>query len=303
MEELLKAASVQLPGNNYLLNIILGFIMYGVALDITPDDFKRLFKDAVPAWVGLISQFVVLPFLTFCLILVLKPHPSLALGMILVAACPGGNISNFISSLFKGNIALSVGLTAASTALAPILTPLNFSFYAGLYAPTAALLRTGIALNTLDLFQSMLLLLGIPLLLGMLTRRFFPLLVKRIIQPIQLLSLLIFTTFVIVAFYSNREIFLKIIAFVAPLVFVHNLLGLAGGYLFSLLCRQRQNEARTIAIETGIQNSGIALYVIFQFFDGEGGMAVIAAWWGIWHIVSGFAIAWIWSRRPVISPL
>src|SRR5690606_31229384 len=118
-----------------------GFLMFGVALDIKLEDFRALFRTPKPILVGLVSQWVLLPLLTFILILIVQPHPGIALGMMMVAACPGGNISNFLVHLSKGNAALSVTLTSITTVLAFIVTPLNLILYGNQYEPTHQILK------------------------------------------------------------------------------------------------------------------------------------------------------------------
>lgn len=284
----------------WLLNMCLGFIMYGVALELKPSHFKTFVTAPLPLLVGVFSQFLLLPALTFLLCIILKPHPSMALGLMLVAACPGGNVSNFISLQANGNAALSVALTAISTSLSVVMTPLNFTFWGGLYEPSAVLL-TSIDINGWGIFKSIFMLLGIPLLLGMLTNHYRPNFTKSISKGVRLTSILIFAGFVIIAFVKNTEIFLKYISIIALLVLLHNALALAGGYSIARLARLAQPDRRSIAIETGIQNSGLALVIIFNFFDGLGGMAIIAGWWGIWHIVSGMVMAKTWSRLKPLT--
>ena len=126
----------------WVLNLALAVVMFGVALGITVMDFKQLFRSPKILLVGVLSQFILLPLITFIFVLCIKPQPSIALGMIMVAACPGGNISNFMTHLAKGNTALSVSLTAMATAMAVFMTPFNFQFYGSLYQPTAQLLKT-----------------------------------------------------------------------------------------------------------------------------------------------------------------
>ena len=126
----------------WVLNIALAVVMFGVALSITIDDFKHILRQPKLVLAGVLSQFILLPLLTFILIIVIKPQPSIALGMMMVAACPGGNISNFMTHLAKGNTALSVSLTAFATFLAMFMTPFNFQFYGNLYEPTAQILQT-----------------------------------------------------------------------------------------------------------------------------------------------------------------
>ena len=289
--------SIQLnfnQGTSWLLNMLLAFIMFSVAIELTTDDFKRVLSFPKSAIVGVFSQFLLLPFLTYLLILVWEPAPSLALGMMLVAACPGGNVSNFFSFLAKGNVALSVSLTAVSTIGAIFFTPLNLSFWAGLYAPTEGLL-TRVNLSVMDVFLTVFLILGLPLATGMWTKHRAPLWSQRYGPVFRKISLGFFALFVIGALAANYRIFMDYIYLVIVLVFVHNAVALGGGYLFGKLAGLSLPDCKTISIETGIQNSGLGLLLIFTFFDGMGGMALVAAWWGIWHMISGLAITYFWT--------
>lgn len=289
--------SIQLnfnQGTSWLLNILLAFIMFSVAIELTTDDFKRVLSFPKSAIIGIISQFLLLPFLTYLLILVWKPAPSLALGMMLVAACPGGNVSNFFSFMAKGNVALSVTLTAVSTVGAIFFTPFNLAFWAGLYAPTAGLL-TRVNLSAVDVFITVFLILGLPLAIGMWIKHRAPAWSQRFGPVFRKIALGIFALFVVGALAANYSIFLEYIYLVVLLVFAHNALALGGGYFFGRLSGLSQQDRKTISIETGIQNSGLGLLLIFTFFDGSGGMALVAAWWGIWHMISGLAISYLWT--------
>ena len=159
--------------NILILNISLGIIMFGVSLKLTPNDFRMVLANPLGTFVGVLSQFVVLPILTFIIIWILEPRPSFALGMMMVAACPGGNISNFFSALAKGNIALSVSLTAISSVLAIFMTPINLAFWASMYEPTSQLL-TEVSLDFWGVLETIVIILGIPLILGMTFRHKFP---------------------------------------------------------------------------------------------------------------------------------
>jgi BASS family bile acid:Na+ symporter len=290
--------SVQLnfsPDNLLGLNIALAIIMYGVALELKWADFQYLVQNPKGFAVGIFSQFFVLPFLTWVLIMLLNPPSSIALGMFLVAACPGGNVSNFLTSLAKGNVALSVSLTAVSSVAAIFLTPFNFSFWAGHYPPTSQLLQE-VQLDTLEVFLTIGLILGIPLILGILTTSKLPEISKKLAKAIKPLSLVIFGALVLLALLGNFDLFKTYIGAIFLWVLAHNFLGLAGGYLTAKLARLPFKDVKTISIETGIQNSGLGLVLIFSFFAGLGGMALITAWWGIWHLISGIILASIWKK-------
>lgn len=279
----------------WVLNLCLAIIMFGIALDIKWEDFKKVFRSPKATFVGLLLQFILLPATTFLLVWVLQPKASIALGMILVAACPGGNISNFMTHLSKGNTALSVSLTSIGTLLAIIMTPLNLQVWASLYPPTAAILNE-VSLNPWEMFETIAVLIGIPLLLGMAISNKYPIIAAAISKRVKPISIFIFAMFVIVAFANNLDTFLEFIHLVVIFVFIHNLVALSLGYNVARLFKLDIENRKTLAIETGIQNSGLGLILIFGFFQGLGGMAIVAAWWGIWHIISGLAIATYWSR-------
>tara|TARA_R100000908_G_scaffold65235_1_gene53106 strand:+ start:102631 stop:103557 length:927 start_codon:yes stop_codon:yes gene_type:complete len=281
-------------GGLHIMNVSLAIIMFGVALELTVEDFKKVAKNPKGTLIGLASQFFLLPALTFLLVILMEPHPSFALGMMMVAACPGGNISNFFSLLARGNAALSVSMTAFATFLSIFMTPFNFAFWASLYGPTNAIL-TEIHLDLFEVFRIIVLILGIPLILGM-TLRYLKDELSQIISPyIKNFGIIFFAGFVIVAFSMNFENFIDYVHLVILLVFVHNAIALGSGYGLGYLFGLPRKDRKSIAIETGIQNSGLGLLLIFNFFDGLGGMALVAAWWGIWHIVAGLSIGWYWS--------
>jgi len=280
----------------WALNVTLAIIMFGVALGITLDDFKRLFKNPKLVLVGIFSQFILFPLITFALVNIINPIPSIALGMIMVAACPGGNISNFLTQLSGGNAALSVSLTAFATLVAVMMTPLNLAFWGNMYEPTAQILRT-VELNPYELIKLVTLILGIPLILGMLLRKQKPNLAIKLSKYLRPFSIIIFLIFIIIAFYNNIDIFMEYIHYVALIVILHNFSGYIGGFYFAKLMRLSYFEQKTLALETGIQNSGLGLLLVFAFFDGLGGMALCVAFWGIWDIVSGLGLAYYWSKK------
>ena len=283
----------------WVMNIALAVVMFGVALGISVDDFKSLLKEPKVVLVGILSQFFLLPLVTFFMILVVEPKPSIALGMMMVAACPGGNISNFITYFAKGNSALSVSLTAFSTCIALVMTPFNFQFYGNLYEPTSYLIQE-VALRPIDLLQVVILILGIPLTLGMLVRYFKPELAIKLAKLLKPFSILVFAIIVIIAFSKNIDIFNVYVFDVLFLGIGHNVIALLLGFYVAKGFKLSYKNQKTIAIETGIQNSGLGLLLIFTFFNGLGGMAIIAAFWGIWHIISGLFLALYWSKQTKV---
>jgi BASS family bile acid:Na+ symporter len=284
------------PQSLWALNFIIGLVMFGVALDLKVSDFKAVLVMPKPVLIGLAGQFVLLPAFTFLLVLAIKPSPSIALGMMLVAACPGGNISNFLTHYARGNTALSITMTAISTAVAIVMTPLNLSLWGGLNPETAKILRI-VALDPLDMLLAVFLLLGLPMAVGMWVGHRFPNFVDKAHKPVKIFSLVVFGLFVIGALAANWRYFLDFVGFVVFAVFLHNGLALLTGYFAARFAGLPERDRSAVSIEVGIQNSALGLILIFNFFDGLGGMAIVTAWWGIWHIISGLTVATLWSRR------
>lgn len=284
------------PQSLVLLNIILGFILFGIALELKKEDFTSLLKNKKTTFVGLSAHFLLLPLLTFVLVKLLHPPPSVALGMILVGSCPGGNMSNMFSHMAKGNTALAVGLTSVSHILAIVLTPLNFSFYGGLDTETAALLKT-IHLDVADVFQTISFVIILPLAVGILLNYNKPVLAEKLSKLMKSFSLIAFALFLIAAFVGNAKVFTANLTTIMPLVIIHNAIALASGFTFAKLWQLEFRDIKTITFETGVQNSGLGLILIFTFFNGLGGMAIVAASWGVWHLVTGGALAFYWGRK------
>ena len=282
--------------NLWLVNLTLSLVMFGVALDIRVSDFTNLMKSPKAVIVGVISQFVLIPLVTWLFILATSPVASIALGMIMVAACPGGNISNFMTKLAGGNTALSISLTAFASLAALVMTPLNFAIWGNIYEPTRMILKS-VSVAPSEVARFVLLILGIPLILGMVINNYHPKLARKASQILKPVSILIFLSFIVVAFYNNLDIFLEHIHYVFVLVIVHNALLLLTGFLFARVNRLSYLDQKTLSIETGIQNSGLGLLLVFTFFDGLGGMALLVAFWAIWDIASGLLIAYFWSDK------
>lgn len=283
------------PQGLLVINIAIGLMMFGVALELKLEDFKRIIISPKAPGIGLVAQFMLLPALTFLLTLILRPQPSIALGMILVAACPGGNLSNIITYLAKGNCAVSISMTAVSTAAAVVMTPLNLALWGGLNPDTAEILRK-VSLSPVDVFTTIFLILGIPLILGLTLSRVFPALADKVRKPFKIFSLVFFMVIVCGALAANWSIFLKVVGLVMLIVLLHNALALNLGYWSGRLCRLDERDSRAVCIEVGIQNSALGLVLVFNFFEGLGGMAILVAWWGIWHIIAGLITAFIFTR-------
>ena len=291
-------------GGMNTINIVLAFVMYGVALGIRPRMFVDVFKNPKSVILGFCCQVVLLPLFTFLLTLCLGSSISwtMAMGMILVASCPGGNISNFMSSLSKANIELSVSLTAISTALAVFLTPFNFWLYGNLYLHSVNVSGEvpTLVIPLMDVFKTIFILLGVPLILGILTSHFLPKAVEKMKKPFQWFSIIFFIAMVVLSFAGNIDAFLKCVKYIFLVVLIHNLLALTIGFSVGSAFKVPRKDRRTLTIETGIQNSGLGLVLLlgtslFANFPPHGGMLVITAWWGVWHIISGLTVSCIFN--------
>ena len=296
-------------GEMTLVNIILALVMFGVALGIKLDTFKDVFRYPKSIIVGIGLQWVALPLVTLCVALALNSFitPMVALGMILVASCPGGNISNFISSLSKGNIELSVSMTAITTAFAPFITPLNFFFWGTMYSNFISVHGDipRLVIPFMPMLEQILLLLGLPIVLGMLCTHYFPKVAKKIEKPAQWISIALFMGMIIVSFSQNWRLFVENLFYIVIIVLVHNGLALGTGYLGATLGKVGQRDRCSLTIEVGIQNSGLGLILLFnpaifppEIWHGHyGGMLIITAWWGIWHIISGLGVSFYFRRK------
>ena len=279
-------------GSLWVMNIALGLVMFGIALNLTARDFKQLWLAPKPIIAGLISQFIALPLVTYFLVTWFNPPAGVGLGMIMVAACPGGNVSNFITQLAKGNTVLSISLTALATAVAVLMTPLNFTLYASLWTPGSSFMQN-VSVDVWSMAVLVGLLLGFPLGMGLWMRHSQPTRAKKLAFWINRGALLFFLGLIIAALLQNKAQIEAYSGLLFGYVFIHQGLAMATGYGMSRLFGLGVSNQKTLIIETGIQNSGLGLMLIFTFFNGLGSMALIAAFWGIWHLISGLLMGLI----------
>lgn len=291
------------PGSLIVLNAILALMMFGISLQLRVSDFVRVVRAPLAPAAGLAAQFLLLPAATCLVTWALKLDPDIALGMILIAACPGGNFSNIMTFIARGSVAVSVSMTAVSSLAAIVLTPLNFAFYGWLNPYTRSYL-TEISLDSGSLLLLVLLVLGLPLLLGMLAGKRWPRLAARSEMPLRLFSLLVLLAFAGIAFAMNFSVFVEKIHTFVWLVIGHNLLAFALGFGMALVSRLSAADRRAVTMEVGIQNSGLGLVILFTFFPDAGGMLLIAGFWGVWHLIAGLTLALLWARSaPVDQPI
>lgn len=285
------------PASLALLNAVLGFLMFGIALDTRVDDFRRVLRMPLAISVGVAAQFIVLPAVTYVLTRLLGVGSSVALGMILVACCPPGNVSNILTHRAKGNVALSVSMTAISNAIAIVVMPLNFAFWGSLHPEASGLLKT-IALDPLEMVGHIVAIIGLPFVLGLWCAHRFPAFTQRVKRGVSILSFVALIGFILGAIAGNWRFFLDYVGLVLLAVALHDALAFGTGYLCARATGLQDYDRRAVSIEVGIRNAGLGLVLIFSFFGGLGGMAVVAGVWGFWDIIAGLALAGWWGRRP-----
>ena len=294
MQELDKLVINFDEGQLFLLNICLGFLMFGIALDLSTKDFKFVFQHPKSVLVGLSSQLILLPVLTLMLIFIWKPPYSIQLGMVLIACCPGGNVSNYMVHRSNGNTALSITLTSIVTLAAVIITP--FSFYLwSVFLQTPPNLDQTLAVDFGKMITIIFQLILVPISIGMIVNHYLPQIKKHIIKPVKWFSILLLIGIIIFALMGNVKQIRGYLSLVFLLVFIHNGLALLLGYQYARWWKLPKIDAKAISIETGIQNGGLGLILIFNYFEGLGGMTLVAAWWGVWHLISGFLLSSYWA--------
>ncbi len=293
----IEQASVQFsPANLAAINIALGFLMFAVSLYIEPADLAALRRQPRAVATGLFAQWIYMPLLAVLIVVVFEPHPGIALGLLLVAACPGGNVSNYLTMLARGNVVLGICLTTLSTLAAAIAIPLIFSATASIVPGREQL--PALTVNPVEMIGSVLLLIALPLALGGWLKWQRPDWALRIRKPIRTLAGLMLLVLILGGLVSHLSLARVVVGELFIWVFLLNALSTAGGYGLAWLTRLDEPDRRAIALESGIQNSGLGLVLIFNFFDGYAPMALVAAWWGLWHIIAGSVIAGVWSRLP-----
>lgn len=296
---MLDSVKIQFDPNSLLvLNIIIAVMMFGVSLTLRVADFQRVVRQPRAPLAGLFAQFLLLPALTTLATWAFDIRADLAMGMILVSTCPGGTFSNLVTWMARGNVAVSVSMTAISSVAATVLTPLNFAFYAHLNPHTRALFQE-IQISSAEILWLVILVLGLPILLGMFVGSRYPAFASRSEKPLRIITLLTLLLFVGIAFQKNFDVFLEYFSVFFWLVVLHNAGALLTGLSFAKLLRLPQSDARAVTLEVGIQNSGLGLVILFNFMPDQGGMMLITAFWGVWHLVSGIALSQLWARIPI----
>lgn len=289
-------------GSEVSLAIALAIMMFSVALGLSLDSFRFLKEAPKPFFVGLLLQILALPLMTLLLCVLIAPSPSIALGMILVSCCPGGNVSNLLVLLARGNAALSVSLTASSSILAAFVTPIAIIFWSGLYPPTANLL-TEINFNPWSFLIQTSLVLVLPLILGILANNYLPRVASTLKRPLIVLSTVILFAIIVLGAQKYWSTFLAIGVAAMGLVIVHNSCAFLLGNLSAKIFGLTKKDQRALTFEVGIQNSGLGIVILLTQLGGLGGAVVVTALWGVWHIIAGLTlvVTFVLSDRQIMQ--
>ena len=270
-----------------LINPLLGVIMFGMGLTLKPEDFRVVFSRPKDILIGCLAQFTVMPLLAFALARLFSLNEALTVGVVLVGCCPGGTASNVITYLAKGDLALSVGMTATSTLLAPLLTPLLVLLLVG----------ETVDVNVVGMLLSILWVVILPIILGLLIKRLLPRATEQATAYLPAVSSLAICLIVIIVIAANAHKLLSSGWIIVLVVMLHNVLGLAIGYLIGALLKLSPAKRRAISVEVGMQNSGLASSLATLHFAAYPMAAIPGAVFSVWHNISGAIVARLYSRH------
>lgn len=271
--------------DTWTINPMLGMIMFGMGLTLSPKDFRIVFQRPKDIIIGCLAQFIVMPSLAWLLTMALHLPQELTLGVILVGCCPGGTASNVITYLAKGDLALSVGMTATSTLLAPVMTPLLVWLLAG----------TMVNVDTAGMLLSIVYVIIAPIIAGLLCQRFLSKLTKNVVAYLPAFSSIVIALVVGVIVSHNAKQLLVGGLLVIIVVMLHNILGLSVGFLLGRLTRMPRKKCVALSIEVGMQNSGLASSLAVLHFAAYPLAAIPGAIFSVWHNISGALVAKLYS--------
>ena len=275
------------------INYMLMAVMFGMGLTIRPEDFRVVFTRPRDVLVGCAAQFTVMPLAAYVLCLVFGLEEGLMMGMILVGACPGGTASNVITYFAKGDVALSVGMTAVSTLLAPLLTP----------AIVFLMMNESINVDAFSMFISIIQVVIVPIALGFLISHFLPKATESASSVLPLFSIAAISLIIMCIISHNVDNIRDCGAELFAAVILHNALGYLFGFLVAKACRMTSKRSRTVSIEVGMQNSGLATSLATTSFPDLSMATVPGAIFSVWHNLSGSLLAAFFSRRDDASPV
>ena len=275
--------------DTWAINPMLGVIMFGMGLTLSPQDFRIVFSRPKDILIGCLAQFTVMPLLALALSWAFALPKELALGVILVGCCPGGTASNVITYLAKGDLALSVGMTATSTLLAPLLTPLLVWLLAG----------TMVQVDTIGMLLSIVYVVIAPIAVGLVFQRYLPKFTRSVVPYLPAFSSIVIALVVGIIVAHNADRLLVGGLIVVLVVMLHNLCGLSLGYIIGRLLNLEDTKRRAISIEVGMQNSGLASSLATLHFAAYPLATIPGAIFSVWHNISGALVAAVFKRSAL----
>ncbi|WP_235738901.1 bile acid:sodium symporter family protein [Nocardioides alcanivorans] len=280
------------------IKILIAVFLLGVALDTRLSDLRAVICRPLVLVVGVVAQFVLLPALTLGLCHLLDVGGSVALGMLLVACCPAGNLSNLLTHRAHGDVALSISLTTCSNLLAVLATPLAFGFWSARYPAADELLRD-IRLDPVDMGVEVALLIGLPFAVGVWVASRYPGLASRLRRPVEVAVLTALLLVIVAGLAARGGIIVDHLDEVALPAIIQNAVVLLTGYVVARLLRMRAAGVRAMTFEMGVRNTALALVLALAYFDQLGGVALVVAFWALWDVFTGLALSTYWRRRPL----
>ena len=284
-------------GFQLAVKAIVALFLFGIALDTKIGDFRDVARRPWVILAGLLAQYVVMPGLTVLLTLALDVRGSVAIGMILVVCCPAGNLSNILTHRSRGDVALSVSLTAVSTIAAVVVTPIALAFWCGLNPAADDLLRD-VHIDPWDMVGEAIFLIGLPFALGILIAWRRPSVSERARKIVEPAALTLLLLIVVGGLAGQFGTFVDYVGVVAVAIILQNALSLLVGYGTGRATRLPESGVRAMTLELGLRNTGLALVLALGFFGELGGVAFVAAMWGLWDVITGLVLSTWWRRRP-----
>jgi len=292
----MSAEAPRVTTQQIVLSLVLALLVFSIALDLKIADFRRVAQAPRAVVCGLLPQFVLFPAATWLATLALDLPPQVEAAMILVAVCPGGTTSSFITHLGGGNAALSVTISAFTSVASLVLMPLNFSWMVAANPATASWLRS-LAIDASAIWFTLMVLLALPLSIGLAVAWRWPAFTARVRKPLARVAIMALVGFVLAGLVMQRHLLTASILPVLLVVVLHNATGLLMGHFAATALRVTERDRRAVIIEGGMQNAGLALGIIAVQFSSDLQMVILASLWGIWHSVSGLTLAFWWRRK------
>ncbi len=278
-----------------VLSAVIALMVFSISLDLKLQDFQRVAREPRAVIGGLIPQFLLFPVGTWLATMALDLPPQIEAAMMLVAACPGGTTSSFITHFGRGNAALSLSISAVGAFISLVLTPLNFSWMVAANPATLQWVKT-LAIDPWAIWQTLTLLMALPLTAGLAFSRWLPALTAKIRKPLSKVAVTALVIFVVASIFAQRHLLTPDVLPILLVVVMHNAAGLLLGYAAAAVLRLDRPERRAIVIGTGMQNVGFALGIVAVQFHSDLQMVIFTSLWGVWHSISGLGLALFWRR-------